>query len=206
MAGDGGLHSRVVGWLKVLLPLVALAILSTLFFISDRIDPNAALPASGLDIEDRLLQPRMTAPAYSGVTRDGAALTLRAAEARTGQGETPGSGSATALTGEMLLSDGTRASLMADLAEINSDAGQVFLNGNVVAETSTGFRIGSATMQAAMDRTHLESPGPVTATGPIGQIYAGHMVLTAEVGKKGSYVLVFNEGVKLIYRPGSRRE
>ena len=32
-------HTRVVGWLKVALPLAALAILSTLFLVARRIDP-----------------------------------------------------------------------------------------------------------------------------------------------------------------------
>ena len=36
-------HTRVVGWLKVALPLAALAILSTLFLVARRIDPEAAL-------------------------------------------------------------------------------------------------------------------------------------------------------------------
>ena len=38
------LHSRLVTWAKVALPLAALAILSTLFLLADRIDPTAAIP------------------------------------------------------------------------------------------------------------------------------------------------------------------
>ena len=76
--------------MKVALPLTALAILSTLFLIARKIDPDAALPYAEVDIADRLREPRMTAPAFSGVTRDGAAITVTAAEAR------PGSESASA--------------------------------------------------------------------------------------------------------------
>ena len=38
MAIPDNLHSRMVFWLKILLPILALAILSTLFLFSRRID------------------------------------------------------------------------------------------------------------------------------------------------------------------------
>ena len=37
-------YSRLVFRLKVALPLVALAILSTLFFVAESLDPDAAIP------------------------------------------------------------------------------------------------------------------------------------------------------------------
>ena len=75
-------HTRVVGWLKVMLPLTALAILSTLFLVARRIDPEAALPYAEVDVEDLAREPRMTAPTYAGTTEDGASVTLTADEAR----------------------------------------------------------------------------------------------------------------------------
>ena len=44
MAARDNVHSRVVFWLKIILPLLALAILSTLFLFSRRIDTDQALP------------------------------------------------------------------------------------------------------------------------------------------------------------------
>lgn len=75
-------HTQIVGWLKVTLPLMALAILATLFLLADRIDPEAALPYAEVDVEGLAREPRMTAPTYAGTTSDGAALTLSANEAR----------------------------------------------------------------------------------------------------------------------------
>ena len=54
--------SRLVAALKVLLPLAALAILSTLFLVSNRINPEDALPYADVDVEARLREPRITAP------------------------------------------------------------------------------------------------------------------------------------------------
>jgi lipopolysaccharide export system protein LptC len=42
----------------------------------------------------------------------------------------------------------------------------------------------------------------VTATGPAGDIQAGGMVLVQDKLTPGAYVLVFNQGVRLVYRPG----
>ena len=69
-------HSRLVGWLKVALPLTALALLSTLFLVARKIDPEAALPYAEVDVAERIREPRMTAPTYAGVTEDGATLTI----------------------------------------------------------------------------------------------------------------------------------
>ena len=55
-------HTRVVGWLKLALPLAALVILSTLFLVADRIDPEDALPYAKVDVEGLARAPRMTAP------------------------------------------------------------------------------------------------------------------------------------------------
>ncbi|MEY3533380.1 MAG: hypothetical protein RI979_1404, partial [Pseudomonadota bacterium] len=72
------LHSRIVMILKVTLPLVALAILSSLFLFSREIDPEDAIPYADVEIADRLAQPRMTGAGFSTVTSDGATLTLSA--------------------------------------------------------------------------------------------------------------------------------
>ena len=45
----------------------------------------------------------------------------------------------------------------------------------------------------------LESDGAISATSPLGTLNAGSMHLT-QAGET-SHVLVFNDGVKLIYRP-----
>jgi lipopolysaccharide export system protein LptC len=76
------LHSRIVGWAKVILPLAALGILSTLFLFARTIDPEDAIPYAEVDVEDRIREPRLTAPTYSGVTSDGSAVTFQAVEAR----------------------------------------------------------------------------------------------------------------------------
>ncbi|MFN3577000.1 MAG: LPS export ABC transporter periplasmic protein LptC [Tabrizicola sp.] len=193
-------HTRVVGWLKVVLPLAALAILSTLFLVARRIDPEAALPYAEVDVRGLAREPRMTAPTYAGTTSDGAALTLRADEARPAAEATEAAASELLL--ELVTPDGARTELAASRAQMDRGAQQVVLSGGVIVTTSSGYRLETEELLARLDRTGLESRAPVTATGPAGDIRADGMVLHQDSRTPGAYVLVFNGGVRLVYRPG----
>jgi lipopolysaccharide export system protein LptC len=193
-------HSRVVGWLKVALPLLALAILSTLFLVAHRIDPDAALPYAEVNVEDLAREPRMTAPTYAGTTEDGTALTLSADEAR--PASESGSATAAALRLALVTPDGARTELSATEAQLDEATRQVLLSGGVTLTTSTGYRLETAEVTAKLDRTGLESRSEVTATGPAGQIRADRMVLGQDNMTPGGYLLVFKGDVRLVYQPG----
>lgn len=193
-------HTRVVGWLKVALPLLALAILSTLFLLSDRIDPDAALPYAEVDVEERAREPRMTAPTYAGTTSDGAALTLSADEARPAADGAPAE--AQGLRLDLATPDGAVTELRAVTAVLDETAREIVLSGGVTVTTSSGYRLETAELAARMDRSGLASRAPVTATGPVGELQAGGMELGQDNRTPGAYLLVFNQGVRLVYRPG----
>lgn len=197
MAADN-LHSRLVGLLKVVLPLAALAILSTLFLASQGIDPEAAIPYAEVDVADRLREPRVTDAAYSGVTSDGASLSVQAADARPGVAGTGDGGQATTVTGRLETPDGGVTDLAAGAARVDNAAGQVVLSGGVRITSSTGYVMDMPGASMATDRTTLASDGAVAAVGPLGTLTAGAM----RIAMSGTdYVLVFNQGVKLVYQP-----
>lgn len=193
-------HTRVVGWLKVILPLTALAILSTLFLVARRIDPEAALPYAEVDVEDLAREPRMTAPAYAGTTSDGAALTLSADEARPAAEGAPAQAAGLRLA--LDTPDGARTELLAGTAVMQDATREVILSGGVTVTTSSGYRLETAEVAAKLDRTGLESRAPVVATGPAGEISADRMALSQDAQTPGAYVLVFNGSVRLVYQPG----
>jgi len=193
-------HSRAVAWLKVLLPLMALAILSTLFLFSRTIDPNDAIPFAKVDVEARLREPRLTAPTWAGVTDDGSSLTISASEIRAGQ--TNGAAStADRLTARLETPGGGLVNLVAARGAL--DAGSAFLTmaGGVVVTTGTGYRLTTEEMTAALDRTSLISRTKVTGDGPPGHLEAGAMELRSDAAHPGAYLLVFKQGVKLLYQP-----
>lgn len=193
-------HTQVVGWLKVALPLLALAILSTLFLLSDQIDPDAALPYAEVDVEDRAREPRMTAPTYAGTTSDGASLTLSAEEARPAAEGAPAQ--AQGLRMDLATPDGAVTELRAAAAVMDQEAREIVLSGGVTVTTSSGYRLETAELAAKLDRSSLASRAPVVATGPVGELQAGGMELGQDNRTPGAYLLVFNKGVRLVYRPG----
>lgn len=181
--------------------MLALAVLATLFLLSDQIDPEAALPMAGVDVAGLAEKPRMTAPSYAGLTSDGSSLTLTADEARPAADTGPAEARHLAL--QLKTPDGGMTNLRAADARIDQTAQRLFLSGGVTILTDTGYQMDTPELVAKLDRSGLESRGAVTATGPVGQITAGGMVLTQDSRTPGAYVLVFNQGVRLVYRPGS---
>lgn len=199
--GRNNLHSAVVAWARILLPLVALAMLATLFMVSRPVDPEDAIPYARVEIEDRLREPRLTGATLSGVTQDGANVTLKADEAVPAVAGQPGTGLARGLSGRIETPDGIMTDVTAAQATLESAARAVALDGGVSLHTSQGYVITTDAMILQLDETRLESQGPVQASAPLGQIEAGKMVLSRD--ETGQYKLDFSAGVHLIYLPPS---
>lgn len=192
-------RSVIVAWLRVLLPLAALAVLSTLFLLSRKPDPEGALPYASVDAEDLARQPRITAPSYAGVTPDGAALTLTA-DSITPAGRTPeAGGSASGLRLGWRGPDGLTAELTAPQAEIGG--GAIHLDGGVEASTSSGWRFAAPRVVAETDRSRLQATGGVTAQAPFGEVTAERVTLERGPEDAPHHLLNFTGRVRLLYRP-----
>ena len=198
-SGRDNLHSRVVGILKVALPLAALGILSTLFLFSGRINPEDAIPYAEVDVADRLRTPRMTDAGFAGVTADGASLMLTAADAK--PDDATGGAAARIVLGTLETSDGAKTELAAAAVDMDTAADMIELSNGVELRTSTGMAIATVGLGIATDKTFAQSRGPITATGPLGQLTAQEMQLTAQDGVGNSYQLVFKGDVRLLYQP-----
>lgn len=192
-------HSRLVLWLKVLLPLVALGLLATLFLLGRNVRPEDAIPYASVDIADRLREPRLTQPEYVGVTADGAALTIKAAEARPGVAGTADAGDAKAVAALLEMPDGGTAAMMAGSGRLDSVNQSVGLSDGVSLTSSTGYRLTMPGADVALRRTDVTSRGAVLASGPAGRIEAGAMHLQQDAA--GQYILDFTKGVRLVYMP-----
>ena len=176
---------------RCVFPLLALGVLSTLFFVSHRVNPDEAVALSGAGIEDRIRQPRVTAPVWAGVTGDGASLTVTATVARpasVGDAETgaaPAGPDADAVTARLVGRDGSQTEMTGDHGRLDEAGGVLAMTGHVVITTASGLRITSDALTSALDATLVVSEGPVTGTGPFGRIDAGSMRLTLAPGQGG---------------------
>lgn len=193
-------YSRMVAWLKVILPLAALGILSTLFLLSRSIDPDQAIPFADKEIQDRLRDQQVTGPFFSGTTADGDQLSFSASKLTT-PGELAGINKAEDVSLIALRANGLRITINADAAELDMGANRAELKGGVTIGTSTGIDAQTEVLTSRLSSLRLEAPEKVVATSPFGTLTAGSMVIDVpEDGENAQ--LLFTKGVKLIYKPG----
>lgn len=183
---------------------MALGLLSTLFLISQRIDPSAPVPTALIDLEQRAHDLGVTRPSFAGITGRGDEIVLQADAARP-ERDAPERLLAERITGEIGLVDGAALRLRADTARLDQRRMIATLEGTVRIAITTGYEIDTDRLDTRIDALHAESPGPVTATGPLGDLEAGRMVLH-EAAESGDAELLFSGGVKLIYQPDTVKE
>lgn len=210
-------RTRIVRWLRVLLPLLALALLSTMFLFSRGSDIESRIPYAEIDAREAARGNRIVAPEYSGVTDDGAEVTLRAARAMPGSGGSGGGARAGELALDWLRPDGLRADLTAPEGGLSD--GLVRLEGGVRMTTSTGWQMDAPRIEARTDAAVIEAGEGVEAVAPFGRITAGRMRLAPADGSgsgsgagavdgegtgggaSDAAVLNFSDGVRLMYQP-----
>ncbi|WP_417258593.1 LPS export ABC transporter periplasmic protein LptC [Celeribacter sp.] len=199
MARYNNKHSRIVALAKIVLPLLSLALLATLFLFARGGDYEPSLPYAQVDIDSLAREQRIDGPAFSTVTDDGSELYFSAATVRP---DLSGSNSinSTAIEGGLRMPDNGTIDLSADNAVIDGESKIAEISGGVRIQTSTGYTITTERLAAMLDTAQIESSDAVHAIGPLGSLDAGHMLLSQDKDT-GNYLLVFKEGVKLIYRP-----
>lgn len=193
-------YSRLVRLLRVALPMGALALLSVMFLFWEGREPSGGLTYSEVDIEALLRLPRMSAPAFTGVTSDGAAIRLTAESAEPEGLGTEEGGTATLPKLVVLMADGTRINAEAAEARLDARRQTLLLSGGFALDTGLGYHVAGEVVVAALDRTRIESTSAILAQGPQGDLQAGSFQMTRSPDGDDA-LLHFNGGVKLIYLP-----
>lgn len=198
------LYSKWIQRLKVLLPIAALALLSTLFLLSRQIDPEAAIPFADTEIIDRLRDQQVTGPFFSGTTKDGDQISFSAEKLTTPDGQL-NTNRAEKVLAKMQMTAGTEFRLSANSATFDLARDLAEIDGRASLTSSTGYTISSEKLTAKMSALFVQSQGPVVAKGPFGELRAGGMTLEKPDNHKAAQ-LIFNDGVKLIYNPKKAQE
>lgn len=192
-------HSRFVAWVKIILPLAALVLLSSLFLVARRPGDPPAIPYAEQDLEQLARDRGIADPHYTGVTEDGHALSVTARRA-TPRPDNRRVVDVVEVQVEMDTAEGRRIDLSAAGGVIDTAGNEADLSGGVVIDMATGHRVETERMRAALDRADMESLGPVTVTGPNFRADAGKLTV-GPGATDNSVIAVFNEGVHLIYTP-----
>ncbi len=192
-------HSRIVSWLKVLLPLAALALLSTIFLLSRPTDPVSDLPFAVPGLNDPNIRQQLTEPHFSAATTAGDSITMTAQTARPDP-ERDGVARALGLRATLDLSDGGKIEMQADSALLDGPNDVAVLTGDVLVESSTGYTLRTDELTSALSKVQIESTGPIIGDGPTGAFEAGKLLVRAD--DDGNNIrMLFTEGVKMLYDP-----
>lgn len=197
-------YSRFVAWTKIILPLMALAILSSLFLFSKSNDPSGGIHLSDADLTEFASKERITKPRFAGMTPDGITLELSADEASPRSNGEPAF-DATDLLAKVVFPGGETVDITAKLGSVDSLKKQARLEGGIVLKTSGGYTATTQGLTFALEQVDIESLGEIRAVGPLGDIFAGglHLVTQIDTSPDGApgYLIKFKNGVKLIYKP-----
>lgn len=196
MATEANFHSWLVGWLKIILPIAALGLLSTLFLFA-RSPANQGDDVPIAQIEAIAKEQQITAPQFSGMTADGAIIAVQAKEAK------PDATNADALFVESLTLDmdtpeGTTLSITSGTSILDTVAQTARLNGLSRVITSTGYTMETDGLSADLKTGEIVSDGRLAIQAPFGDLTAGKVRIHVTQDGTGQQML-FTQGVRLLY-------
>lgn len=193
-------YSRFIALAKVLLPIAALAILSTIFLISRSVDPSASIPFAQVDVEQLLRDQGVSSPVYSSLSGAGTAINFEATRVLRASEEEDGA-RAEEIRLRLSYPDGVNVDASAKQALLTDNSQIARLRGAVEITTSEGFVMTTQELLADLDGAWLRSADTVNVTGPFGELVAGQMEIHETNSNPAAHVVDFIGGVKLIYTP-----
>ena len=196
---DGVAYSRLIAWLKILLPLAALVILSTLFLLARPSNPVATLPFAQIEIEEKLRNQGITAPYFSGQTANGDVISLTARSARPDP-DTLQRITAQEVDARFTQPKGDEARFIAGQALVNTTAQTAELSQDVQITSSAGIVINTEQLTLNLLEGSAETDKIVHGKGPFGSFEAGGLRFSG-ANSDGKAQFLFDNGVKLIYMP-----
>lgn len=205
MASGPGLYSRLVGILKVLLPLIALGMLAGLFLVQTDDQIGGEVIFSRGDIEALGQGLRITNPLFSGMTKANDRFQFRA-DLVVPDAAPPTKADITALTGRIDFVDGRALELASTAAELDLTTDRLELIGDVQMDMSDGYSLRADRLKVDLATGLLEAGDEVVTRGPPGTITSGNMRIEPPEGENDDRRFRFGNGVRLVYDPPSDPE
>ncbi|WP_372521383.1 LPS export ABC transporter periplasmic protein LptC [Cognatishimia sp.] len=189
----------MIAWLKILLPLAALVLLSTLFLFARPSNPIAALPFAQVEIEEKLRSQGITEPYFAGQTPAGDQIAMRAASARPDP-EALHLVNSVDVAVDITMQDGGSARFASKSAVVNTDNQVANLEGDVEINSTAGFDLHTEKLTLDLLEGRAQSDVIVHGSGPFGTFEAGSMLYSGDTAAQNAQFR-FDNGVKLIYMP-----
>jgi lipopolysaccharide export system protein LptC len=195
----GTRYTRMVGALKLLLPLLALALIATVILWASSYDREQGFELSFITSQDassdRLT---MVNPRYVGTDVSNQPFTVTAELAE----QDPKDQRQVTLTGvqaDMTTDGGTWFTAMAPAGHYRQETNILKLDGPISVFSDAGYEFHAETAEIDLGRGTATSPRPVRGQGPFGTLRADRM----DVKKRGQ-LLQFSGNVRLVIEPGQK--
>ena len=202
---DRSAYSVVVRWLKIGLPILALALLSALFLWPRETGFKGGLSYSTTDLIALGEGMTVSNPRFTGATEAGEPFEVRA-DSATPDGPDPTEVALDAVSARISQNDGREVALTAAEGALRPKDNTISLQGQVEIATSDGYVVETERVEADMRARTLVAPGEVRAEGPRGSIRAGSF-RAARIGADdpegrapGDYFW-FEDRVRVTYAP-----
>ena len=195
MASARNSYSRMVAWLKILLPLLALGVLGTVFLFNREDSFEAGFTFSRADIETLEQGSYIKNPKIDGITKKGEPFHLLADEIRP-QESANSLVVITKLDLEFRFTSGAWARVTASTALMDTAAQTVWFETGGRLETSDGHIAAVDSLHLLISSGELQGSG-IVADGPLGQVSAENFRI--ESNDSENRVLWFENNVKMRY-------
>ena len=190
------LHTRLVNWAKVILPLMALGLLSTLFLFARGGSEPGEIPFAR--INDLAREQRINAPEFSGVATDGSIIEVTARSAQPIEGRLDSlSITEPSLTLDAL--DGTSLTIVAGEGVLDGRSNEARLSGLARVETTSGYLMETNGLFADLSSGRIVSDGALKILAPFGEIEAGQVEIEVTSSDEGQQ-MHFSNGVRMLYQ------
>jgi len=190
-------HTQLVGWSKIILPLCALGLLSTLFLFARTGNDTTDIPFAEINVLAK--EQKIHAPQFSGVTDSGSIVAITAGSAKIDP-ENSQNVTISDLKLNVESKDGSKINVEAVDGEVDGASKIARLSGLARLETSSGYTMETNGLTANLQTGTITSEGALEVHAPYGILTAGRVTFQAADDDIGQQML-FTDGVRLIYTP-----
>lgn len=205
MVSSTSFYSKTIVALKIALPLVALALLSTLFLFARSNDALRDLPVVSLEGGSGEVAEAVEKPVFSGLSSDGDVMRFTADRV------TPmadGENHAENLWARLNTSETEFITVTSEEGTLFDNDDMLHLMGRVQITSQDGYVLNTETLYTRTDTVDAETAQDVQGYGPLGTIEAGKMQLRLKNPESTAQhvYMVFTGGVKTVYTPKKDNE
>lgn len=193
----GDSYSAFIVWVKTLLPILALGMLSTIFLFSGKVDVTQSLPYAKFNVAEIVREQRITKPFFSGVSYNGTQITLSAAYASSDTQNTDIL-NITDLSIILTSKHAKTVRITAGVGALDATTQKAIVSKDVYLNALPGFWLKTNSLTVDLKQGVATADTVLQSITALGTVTAGNMIV--KMATDGQQI-IFKNGVSMIYYP-----